>query len=50
LFEVKLPKLILSNDFFNFRLGLGVLVNPGGYFDKTSNGGVKAAFFLMKKR
>ncbi|XP_052075776.1 allene oxide synthase-lipoxygenase protein-like [Mytilus californianus] len=30
-------------------LGLGVLVNPGGYFDKTSNGGINAAFYLMKK-
>lgn len=31
------------------NLGLGVLVNPGGYFDKTSSGGINAAFFLMRK-
>jgi hypothetical protein len=33
-----------------FSLGLGTLVNPGGFFDKTSSGGINAAFFLMRKR
>ncbi|CAC5379791.1 ALOX5 [Mytilus coruscus] len=30
-------------------LGLGVLVNEGGFIDKTSNGGINAAFHLMRK-
>ena len=48
--QFKLQNLILNDDVFIFSLGLGTLVNPGGYFDKTSNGGIKAAFFLMGKR
>ncbi|CAG2249787.1 ALOX5 [Mytilus edulis] len=31
-------------------LGLGVLVNEGGFLDKTSNGGIEGAFHLMRKR
>ncbi|XP_063398550.1 polyunsaturated fatty acid 5-lipoxygenase-like [Mytilus trossulus] len=30
-------------------LGLGTLINPGGIFDKTSNGGINGAFFLMRE-
>ncbi|XP_071127123.1 allene oxide synthase-lipoxygenase protein-like isoform X1 [Mytilus edulis] len=48
------PILRLLNPHFIYLmaidfLGLGTLVNPGGFFDQTSNGGINAAFHLMRK-